>query len=90
MDNASQYNMPQSIHRLFRLKEYKPRQLAVAPGVRKSAEAELCAKGEEPEALIDDSNRKDLFMDMIRFFLTAGFKDGKVGLRFRAEEARAE
>ena len=24
VDNASQYNMPYSMHRLFRLKEYKP------------------------------------------------------------------
>ncbi|MBD5085483.1 MAG: DEAD/DEAH box helicase [Clostridiales bacterium] len=53
VDNASQYNMPQSLHRLFKLKEYKPGQLAVAPGAQKAAEAELYAKGEKPEALID-------------------------------------
>ena len=53
VDNASQYNMPQSLHRLFKLKEYRPGQLAVAPGARKAAEAELYAKGEKPEALID-------------------------------------
>lgn len=53
VDNASQYNMPQSLHRLFKLKEYKPGQLAVAPGARKAAEAELYTKGEKPEALID-------------------------------------
>ena len=53
VDNASQYNMPQSLHRLFKLKEYKPGQLAVAPGGQKAAEAELYAKGEKPEALID-------------------------------------
>lgn len=53
VDNASQYNMPQSLHRLFKLKDYKPGQLAVAPNVQKSAEAELYAKGEKPEALID-------------------------------------
>ncbi len=53
VDNASQYNMPQSLHRLFKLKEYKPGQLAVAPGEQKAAEAELYAKGEKPEALID-------------------------------------
>ena len=45
--------MPQSLHRLFKLKEYKPGQLAVAPGARKAAEAELYARGEKPEALID-------------------------------------
>ena len=53
VDNASQYNMPQSLHRLFKLKEYRPGQLAVAPGVRKAAETELYAKGEKPEALIE-------------------------------------
>lgn len=53
VDNASQYNMPQSLHRLFKLKEYRPGQLAVAPGAKKTAEAALYAKGEKPEALID-------------------------------------
>ena len=53
VDNASQYNMPQSLHRLFKLKEYRPGQLAVAPGAQKAAEAALYAKGEKPEALID-------------------------------------
>ena len=53
VDNASQYNMPQSLHRLFKLKEYRPGQLAVAPGAKKAAEAALYAKGEKPEALID-------------------------------------
>ena len=53
VDNASQYNMPQSLHRLFKLKEYKPGQLAVAPGAQKAAEAELYARGEKPEVLVD-------------------------------------
>ena len=53
VDNASQYNMPQSLHRLFKLKEYRPGQLAVAPGAQKAAEAALYAKEEKPEALID-------------------------------------
>ena len=53
VDNASQYNMPQSLHRLFKLKEYRAGELAVAPNSKKSAEAELYAKGEKPEALID-------------------------------------
>lgn len=53
VDNASQYNMPQSLHRLFKLKEYKPGQLAVAPSAQKGAEVELYARGEKPEALID-------------------------------------
>ena len=53
VDNASQYNMPQSLHRLFKLKEYRPGQSAVAPSSQKAAEAELYARGEKPEALID-------------------------------------
>lgn len=53
VDNASQYNMPQSLHRLFKLKDYKPGQLAVAPHAQKAAESDLYAKGEKPEALID-------------------------------------
>lgn len=53
VDNSSKYNMPQSLHRLFKLKDYKPGQLAVAPVAQKAAEAELYARGEKPEALID-------------------------------------
>ena len=53
VDNASQYNMPQSLHQLFKLKEYRAAQLAVAPSVQTAAEAELYARGEKPEALID-------------------------------------
>lgn len=53
VDNAGQYNTPQSLHRLFKLREYRPGQLAVALNVQKCAEADLYAKGEKPEALID-------------------------------------
>mgnify|MGYP003291667787 CR=1 FL=1 len=53
VDNASQYNTPYSLHRLFRLKDYKPGRLAVAPQGQKVAEDDLYAKGEKPEALID-------------------------------------
>ena len=53
VDNASQYNAPYSLHRLFRLKDYQPGKLAVAPGARKAAEDDLYAKGEKPEALLD-------------------------------------
>lgn len=53
VDDASQYNMPQSLHRLFKLKEYKPGQLVMAPSAKKAAEADLYARGEKPVALID-------------------------------------
>ena len=53
VDNASQYNMPLSIHRLFKLKDYKPGALAVAPTPQRAVEEALYAKGEKPEALVD-------------------------------------
>lgn len=53
VDNASQYNMPQSLHRLFKLREYRPGQLVAAPQGQKAAEAELYQRGEKPEALLD-------------------------------------
>lgn len=53
VDNASQYNMPQSLHRLFRLKDYHAGALALAPQGQKTAEEGLYARGEKPDALID-------------------------------------
>jgi superfamily II DNA or RNA helicase len=53
VDNASQYNMPQSLHRLFRLKEYQTGALALAPKGQREAEEGLYARWEKPDALID-------------------------------------
>ena len=53
VDNASQYNMPYSMHRLFQLKDYKPGKLVLAPQTQRNAEESLYAKGEKPEAVID-------------------------------------
>ncbi|MGI6404680.1 MAG: DEAD/DEAH box helicase [Oscillospiraceae bacterium] len=53
VDTASQYNMPQSLHRLFQLKDYRAGGLALAPNGQRKAEEDLYAKGEKPEALID-------------------------------------
>ncbi len=53
VDNASQYNAPYSLHRLFKLKEYQPGKLAVAPSAKRAVEDDLYAKGEKPDALID-------------------------------------
>ena len=53
VDNASQYNMPQSTHRLFQLKQYKSGGLVVAPTAQRTAEEGLYAKGEKPNAIID-------------------------------------
>jgi hypothetical protein len=53
VDNASQYNMPYSMHRLFQLKDYKPGKLVLAPQAQRTAEESLYAKGDKPEAVID-------------------------------------
>ena len=53
VDNASQYNMSQSLHRLFHLKDYRPGALALAPGKAKAADEALYKRGEKPEALLD-------------------------------------
>ena len=53
VDNASQYNMPYSLHRLFRLKDYRTGALVAAPMAQKTAEESLYARGERPDALVD-------------------------------------
>lgn len=53
VDNASQYNMPYSLHRLFQLKDYRPGRLVLAPKGQRIAEEGLYAKGEKPDAIVD-------------------------------------
>ena len=53
VDNASQYNMPYSMHWLFRLKEYKHGALVLVTMQQKTTEHRLYDKGECPDALID-------------------------------------
>lgn len=53
VDNASQYNMPVSLHRMFKLKEYNAGGLVVAPTELKIADADLYNRGEKPDAVID-------------------------------------
>lgn len=53
VDNASQYNMPYSMHRLFRLSEYRPGKLVLGKKEQRIADDELYAKGEKPDAVID-------------------------------------
>ena len=53
VDNASRFNAPYSMHRLFKLKEYKPGALVLGKKEQRAAEASLYAKGEKPIALID-------------------------------------
>lgn len=53
VDNASQYNMAYSMHRLFQLKDYKPGKLVLAPQKKKVAEDGLYDRGDKPEAVIE-------------------------------------
>ena len=53
VDNASQYNAPYSMHRLFKLKDYHAGGTVLGRKGDREAEAELYAKGERPEAVID-------------------------------------
>lgn len=53
VDNASQYNMPYSMHRMFRLKEYQPGALVLGDREKKQAERGLYDRGERPEVLLD-------------------------------------
>ena len=53
VDNASQYNMPYSMHRLFKLKEYKPGKLVLGTKQQREADDQLYAKGEKPDAIVD-------------------------------------
>ncbi len=53
VDNAGQYNAPYSMHRLFRLKDYRAGGLVLGKKGEWEAENDLYAKGERPDAVID-------------------------------------
>ena len=53
VDNASQYNMPFSMHRLFKLKDYKPGKLVLGKSKQMEADAALYARGEKPDVIVD-------------------------------------
>ena len=53
VDNASQYNVPYSMHRLFKLKDYHAGGTVLGRKGDREAEADLYAKGERPDAVID-------------------------------------
>lgn len=53
VDNASQYNAPYSLHRLFKLKDYHAGATVLGKKGQREAEAELYAKGERPDAVVD-------------------------------------
>ena len=53
VDNASQYNAPYSLHRLFRIKDYRAGGLILGKKGDREAEEALYAKGERPDAIVD-------------------------------------
>lgn len=53
VDNASQYNAPYSLHRLFRLKDYHAGATVLGKKGQREAEAALYEKGEKPDVIID-------------------------------------
>ncbi len=53
VDNASQYNAPYSMHRLFKLKDYHAGGTVLDKKGQREAELELYAKGERPDAIVD-------------------------------------
>lgn len=53
VDNASQYNMPQSLHRVFKLRDYRPGASVLDTKENKKVDEELYRRGEKPAAVID-------------------------------------
>ncbi len=53
VDNASQYNSPYSLHRLFKLRDYHAGGIVLGSKGVREAELKLYAKGERPTAVID-------------------------------------
>lgn len=53
VDNASQYNMPYSMHRMFKLSEYRAGKLVLGKQSDRAADDTLYARGEKPEAIVD-------------------------------------
>ncbi len=53
VDNASQYNMPYSLHRLFKLNEYHAGGTVAGKKGQREAEDDLYRKGEKPDAIGD-------------------------------------
>ncbi len=53
VDNASQYNLPMSLHRLFKLRKYRAGELVLSPWDKRMAENALYDRREKPAALLD-------------------------------------
>ena len=53
VDNASQYSMPYSMHRLLKLKDYRPGKRVLGTRQQMLEDDELYRRGEKPEAIVD-------------------------------------
>lgn len=53
IDNASLFNMPYSLHRIFNIREYRPGEYVVASEKQKQMDRDLLAKGEKPSVYLD-------------------------------------
>ena len=53
IDNASMFNVPYSLHRMFNLKEYKAGEYVVASQKQFQLDWDLIAKGEKPSVFLD-------------------------------------
>ena len=53
IDNASLFNIPYSLHRMFNIKEYRPGEYVVAPDNKRQLDKDLLARGEKPPVYLD-------------------------------------
>ena len=53
IDNASMFNLPYSLHRMFNLKDYKAGEYVVASQKQFELDWDLLARGEKPSVLLD-------------------------------------
>src|SRR5665648_360273 len=53
IDNASMFNLPYSLHRMFHIKDYKAGEYVIASQKQFQLDWDLIARGEKPAALLD-------------------------------------
>lgn len=52
IDNASLFNMPYSLHRMFNIAKYVPGEYVIAPDKKRILDKDLIAKGEKPSVYL--------------------------------------
>ena len=53
IDNASLFNAPNSLHRMFNINKYKPGEYVIAPKNKRILDIDLLAKGEKPSVYLE-------------------------------------